>query len=87
MNQEVTKSVVYLGCPIAPSYISPNAGGGGLRGLSQWAHGAQTNFGDLTPYLTYGMNKYIFTAGEDQGGRAQHDFSLHVLAGISLILQ
>ncbi len=35
----------------------PKCGGGGLRGLSQWvhscAHGAQINFGDLTPYLTY----------------------------------
>ncbi len=29
--------VVYLGWPKAPSYMSPNAGGGGgLRGLSQW---------------------------------------------------
>ncbi len=29
---------VYLGWPIAPSYISPNAGGwgGGVRGLSLW---------------------------------------------------
>jgi hypothetical protein len=36
---------------IAPSYMSPNAGGEGkLRGLSS-AHGAQKNFGDLTPYL------------------------------------
>ncbi len=40
-----------------PSYISPNAGGGGeLRGLSQRVQlytGAQTNLGDLTQYLTY----------------------------------
>ncbi len=29
--------VVYLGWPIAPLYMSPNAGGGGkLRGLTQW---------------------------------------------------
>ncbi len=30
--------VVYIGWPIAPSYMSPMAGGGGvgLRGLSQW---------------------------------------------------
>jgi hypothetical protein len=38
--------------------MSPNAGGGGkLRGLSQWVQlytGAQINFADLTPYLTYG---------------------------------
>jgi hypothetical protein len=36
--------------------MSPNAGGGELRGLSQWVQlytGAQINFGDLTPYLTY----------------------------------
>jgi hypothetical protein len=49
--------VFYLGWPIAPSYISPNAGGG-LRCLVSaneysCAHGAQINFGDLTPYLTY----------------------------------
>ncbi len=32
--------------------MSPNAGGrGGVAGYT----GAQTNFGDLTPYLTYGF--------------------------------
>jgi hypothetical protein len=40
--------------------MSPNAGGRGvLRGLSQREQlytGAQINFGDLTPYLTYGPN-------------------------------
>jgi len=32
------RDVVYLGWPIAPSHVSPNAGDGGrvLRGLSQW---------------------------------------------------
>ncbi len=43
---------------LAPSYMSPNAGGRGeLRGLSQWVKlytEAQINFGDLTPYLTCG---------------------------------
>jgi hypothetical protein len=29
------RDVVYSGCPIAPSYVSPN-GGGGEGGLSQW---------------------------------------------------
>jgi hypothetical protein len=52
------RDVAYLVRPIAPSYMSPNAGGGGLlRGLSQWVQlytGAQINFGDLTPYLTFG---------------------------------
>ncbi len=57
-SQGVTRNVVYLGWPIAPSYMSPNRvrGGGGVRGLSQWvhscAHGAQINSRDLTPYLT-----------------------------------
>jgi hypothetical protein len=36
--------------PIAPSYTSPNAGGGGVAG----SHGAQINFGNPTPYFTYG---------------------------------
>jgi hypothetical protein len=46
-----------LAAPIAPSYMSPNAGGsGGVGGLSlriQLYTGAQINFGDLTPSLTY----------------------------------
>jgi hypothetical protein len=29
------RDVVYLGCPIAPSYMSAKGGGGKLRGLSQ----------------------------------------------------
>ncbi len=54
------RDVVYLGWPIAPS--SPNAGGGGVFAGSHpmstsvqitW-HGAQINFEDLPPYLTYG---------------------------------
>ncbi len=59
--QGVTKrDFVYLGWPIAPSYRSPNAGGrGGGCGVSDnkysCAHGAQINFGDLPPYLTYAV--------------------------------
>jgi hypothetical protein len=38
-------------------------GGGGGCGFSaneySFAHGAQINFGDLTPYLTYGENSSI----------------------------
>jgi len=34
--EEKQRDVVYLGWPIASSYISLNAGGGGLRGLCQW---------------------------------------------------
>ncbi len=51
------RDVVHLGWPIAPSYMSPNSGGGVLLlGLSQVQPytGAQINFGDLTPYLTFG---------------------------------
>jgi hypothetical protein len=37
----------------------PKCGGGGDCWVSaneySWAHGAQINFGDLTPYLTYGV--------------------------------
>ncbi len=65
LTQEVTRDVVYCilaSWPIAPSYMSPNAGGGRSWGLSQWdeyscAHGAQINFGDLTPHLTYGLTE------------------------------
>ncbi len=52
--------VVYLGWPIliGPSYMSPNAGGGGGVAGSQPMNtavytGAQINFKDLTPYFTY----------------------------------
>jgi hypothetical protein len=41
--------------------MSPNAGGEVGCGASDnefsCAHRAQINFGDLTPYLTYGINK------------------------------
>jgi hypothetical protein len=52
------RDVVYLGLPIAQSYISPNAGDGGGVSADEYscAHGAQINFGDLTPYLTYGFD-------------------------------
>jgi hypothetical protein len=47
------RDVVYLGWPKAPSYMSPNAGGGGSCGVSaneySCAHGAQRKFGGLTP--------------------------------------
>ncbi len=52
------RDVVYLGWPIAPSYMRPNAGGGrGGVAVSQpmSTAGAQINFGDPTPYLTYSM--------------------------------
>jgi hypothetical protein len=58
------RDVVYLGWPIAPSYISPTAGGGrggvSANGYS-CAHGDQINFGDLTQYLTYDFNPHAPT--------------------------
>ncbi len=51
------KDVVYLGWPISPSYISPNAGGGEIAGsqpIIQLYTGAQINFGELILYLTFG---------------------------------
>ncbi len=48
------RDVVYIGWPIAPS--SMWGGKVAVRGLSceySCAHEAQSNFGDLTPYLTY----------------------------------
>ncbi len=59
-NQGITKDVIYLVWPIAPSYLSSNAGeGGGVawsQPMSTAVHmGAQTNFRDLNPYLTYGF--------------------------------
>jgi hypothetical protein len=55
------RDVVYPGWPIAPSYTSPNArGGGGVAGSQpmSWyscTHRAQINFVDLTPNLTYDL--------------------------------
>jgi hypothetical protein len=56
--------VVYLCWPVAPS--SPNARGGGIAGSQPvgaavhitW-HGAQINFGDLPPYLTYASSLFL----------------------------
>ncbi len=43
--------------------MSPNAGGSAGSQLSaneySCAHGAQINFGDLTPYLTYALNTWL----------------------------
>jgi hypothetical protein len=53
------------GLPIAPSYtcMNPNVGGGEeLRLLSQWVQlsaGAQINFEDQTPYVTYGYDVQV----------------------------
>ncbi len=43
------------------NWAQMQGGGGELRGLSQWVllwAGAQINFGDLTPYLTYDRTIY-----------------------------
>ncbi len=51
---ELQRDVVYLGWPIAPSYVSPSAGRGGASQWVQLYTGAQINLANLTPYLTYG---------------------------------
>ncbi len=62
--------IVYLMADhIAPSYIWAQMRGGGVvgLGLSQWVQlytGAQTNFGDLTPYLTYDISWWTQREGE-----------------------
>jgi hypothetical protein len=49
-NQEVTKRCLL-------SWLTNSGGRGRGCGVSDVrAHGAQINFGDLTPYLTYGQN-------------------------------
>jgi hypothetical protein len=75
------RDVVYLGRPIAPSYLSPNAGDRGGEGCGvsaneySCAHGAQINFRDLTPYLTYDTHKEM-TAGVRQSGPLTNGISL-----------
>jgi hypothetical protein len=54
LGRESQRDVVYLVTNSSlPSYMSLNVGGGGVAGLSSCAQGAEINFGDLTPYLTY----------------------------------
>ncbi len=64
------------GWPIAPSYISANAGGGGwFAGLSNeynCAHGAQINFGYLTPYLTYVRSSCLWYRLGTKWGQSRH---------------
>jgi hypothetical protein len=56
------RDVVYLGCPIATSYMSPNAGRGWDCGVSaneySCAHRIQINFGDLNRYLSYSFCEF-----------------------------
>ncbi len=65
--RELQRNVVYLGWPIAPSYRlwALMRGGGGGCGASaneySCAHGAPINFGDLTPYITYGISCHLVT--------------------------
>jgi hypothetical protein len=67
------RDVVYLCWPIAPSYMSPNAGGWGgeMRGLSQWVKQCTSrDIGDLPPYLTYGTNLGLLRLWHCQSGAA-----------------
>ncbi len=50
-SRGLQRDVVYLGWPIAPSYMSPNAGEGGGGGVAEsqpMSTAVQINFGDLT---------------------------------------
>ncbi len=59
LGQGVTKRTRLSWLTNSALVYEPKDGGRGeLRGLCQWVQmytGAQTNIGDLTPYLTYGM--------------------------------
>ena len=63
------RDVVYLCWPIAPSYYESKCGGrGGVAGpqlMSTAVHitwyGAQINFGDLPPYLTYDLYRFVLS--------------------------
>ncbi len=87
--QRVTKErdVVYLGWPIAPSYMAQNTGGGGGScGVSaneySW-HRVQLNFGDLTPYLTYDALSQSHTLAVTSG--QSYLFSIWTLGALSKI--
>ncbi len=72
------RDVVYLCGPIAPLYMSPNAGGrgGGTCGISvndySCTHGAQINFGDLTLYLTYDFAVLLLRYSIKGGGMGEN---------------
>jgi hypothetical protein len=56
VSRGLQRDDVSLGWPIASSYMSPNAGEGGELRANEYVQlytGAQRNFGDLAPYLTY----------------------------------
>ncbi len=60
-GDDLQGDLVYLSWPIAPHVSEPKCGGGGIfevQPMRTAVHitwlGAQINFGDLTPYLTYG---------------------------------
>ncbi len=60
VTKVITTAIVYLGCPIAPSYMSPYTGGGaGSQPMctASCTDGAQINFEDQTSYLTYGWER------------------------------
>ncbi len=72
------REFVYLGWPIAPSYMSPNAGGGGGGcGVSaneySCPHGAQINFGDLTSPLVYTFAQELLAEGGCGQGKGQEE--------------
>ncbi len=71
LSRRSQRDVICLGGPIAPSYTSPNVGGGGGCRVSaseySCAHGAEINLGDHAPYLTYDSPQ-VFSHGCERGG-------------------
>jgi hypothetical protein len=53
------RDVVYRGWPIAPSYVSPNAGRGGSCAVQYTVQRRPKKFVDPTPYSTYVRNTSV----------------------------
>jgi hypothetical protein len=61
-KQGVTKRCRLSWLTTSPHVYEPKCGGRGEYSqlVELRAHGAQMNFGDLTPYLTYGIKFFVF---------------------------
>ncbi len=68
LPQGVTRDVVYLGCPTAPLYEPKYEGGDWGVSANEYScvRGAQINFGDLPPYLTYDFALSSFEESKHQ---------------------
>jgi hypothetical protein len=69
-NQGLQRDIVYLSWPTAaqrPRIWAQMQGEGSCGVSAQLYTGAQINFGDLTPYLTYGGKLFMYGYGVRQG--------------------